>query len=101
MKEDNTFLLSKSTGWIIDWEHTSLEICQDKRRGSTYGKITYTVAKDPEHDWKAELGDGEWYKHSNEVTVLRHMSAGFTMILLEVHYESYVNKCGRRRGQTP
>ena len=25
------------------------------------------------------------------------MSAGFTMILLEVHYESYVNKCGRRR----
>ena len=101
MKEDNTFLLSKSTGWIIDWEHPSFEICQDKRRGSTYGKITYTVAKDPEHDWKAELGDGEWYKHSNEVTVLRHMSAGFTMILLEVHYESYVNKCGQRGGQTP
>ena len=56
MKEDNTFLLSKSTGWIIDWEHPSLEICQDKRRGSTYGKITYTVLKDSEHDWSAELG---------------------------------------------
>ena len=88
MKEDNTFLLSKSTGWIIDWEHPSFEICQDKRRGSTYGKITYTVVKDPGHDWKAELGDGEWYKHSNEVTVLRHMSAGVTLVCLEVHYES-------------
>ena len=59
MKEDNKFLLSKSTGWIIDWEHPLHEICQDKRRGSTYGKITYTVVKNPEHDWKAELGDGE------------------------------------------
>ena len=97
MKEDNTFLLSKSTGWIIDWEHPSFEICQDKRRGSTYGKITYTVVKDPGHDWKAELGDGEWYKHSNEVTVLRHMSAGVTLVCLEVHYESYVNKYGRHR----
>ena len=56
MKEDNTFLLSKSTGWIIDWEHSSFEICQDKRRGSTYEKITYTVLKDSEHDWSAELG---------------------------------------------
>ena len=25
----------------------------------------------------------------------KHMSAGFTMILLVVHYESYANKCGR------
>ena len=97
MKEDNTFLLSKSTGWIIDWEHPSFEICQDKCRDSTYGKITYTVVKDPGHDWKAELGDGEWYKHSNEVTVLRHMSAGVTLVCLEVHYESYVNKYGRHR----
>ena len=48
MKEDNTFLLSKSTGWIIDWEHPAFEICQDKRRGSTYGKITYTVVKEIE-----------------------------------------------------
>lgn len=35
--------------------------------------------KGPEHDWKAELRDGEWYKHFNEVTVLRHMSAGEQM----------------------
>ena len=97
MKEDSTFLLSESTGWIVDWAHPAFEICRDKRRGSTYGKITYTVTKDPGHDWKAEVGDGKWHKHSNEVTVLKHMSAGVTMVCLEVHYESYVNKHGRRR----
>ena len=96
MKEDSTFLLSESTGWIVDWAHPAFEICQDRRRGSTYGKITYTVTKDPDHDWKAELGDGEWYNHSNEVTVLKHMSAGVMMICLEVHYESYVNRHGRK-----
>ena len=53
MKEDSTFLLSESTGWIVDWAHPAFEICRDKRRGSTYGKITYTVTKDPGHDWKA------------------------------------------------
>ena len=96
MKEDSTFLLSESTGWIVDWAHPAFEICRDKRRGSTYGKITYTVTKDPGHDWKAEVGDGKWHKHSNEVTVLKHMSAGVTMVCLEVHYESYVNKHGRQ-----
>ena len=59
MKEDSTFLLSESTGWIVDWAHPAFEICRDKHRGSTYGKITYTVTKDPGHDWKAEVGDGK------------------------------------------
>ena len=45
MKEDSTFLLSESTGWIVDWAHPAFEICRDKHRGSTYGKITYTVTK--------------------------------------------------------
>ena len=97
MKEDSTFLLSESTGWIVDWAHPAFEICKDDCRGSAYGKITYTVTKDPGHDWKAVLGDGQWYKHSNEVTVLKHMSAGVTMVCLEVHYESYVNRHGRKR----
>ncbi len=96
MEEDNTYLLSNSTGWIVDWGHPRMELCE-KSRGVPYWKITYTVSKDPEHDWKAELGDGKWYKHSNEVTVLKHMSAGCTLICLEVHYESYVNKHGRKR----
>ena len=97
MKEDSTFLLSESTGWVVDWAHPAYEICKDKRRGGTYGKITYTVTKDPGHDWKAGPGDGQWYKHTNEVTVLKHMSAGVTMVCLEVHYESYVNRHGSRR----
>lgn len=97
MKEDSTFLLSESTGWVVDWAHPAYEICTDNRRGGTYGKITYTVTKDPCHDWKGELGDGQWYKHSNEVTILKHMSAGVTMVCLEVHYESYVNRHGRKR----
>ena len=97
MKEDSTFLLSESTGWVVDWAHPAYEICTDNRRGGTYGKITYTVTKDPCHDWKGELGDGQWYKHTNEVTVLKHMSAGVTMVCLEVHYESYVNRHGRKR----
>ena len=97
MKEDSTFLLSESIGWVVDWEHPRLEMCRDSRTGGTYGKVTYTVTKDPGHDWKAGLGDGQWYKHSNEVTVLKHMSAGVTMVCLEVHYESYVNRHGRKR----
>lgn len=97
MKEDSTYLLSESTGWIVDWENPLLELCRDGRRGITYGKITYAVTKAPDHDWKADLGDGEWYKHSNEVTVLKHMSSGITLVCLEVHYESYVNRHGRKR----
>ena len=89
MKEDSTFLLSESTGWVVDWAHPAYEICTDNRRGGTYGKITYTVTKDSCHDWKGELGDGQWYKHSNEVTILKHMSAGVTMVCLEVHYECH------------
>ena len=56
MKRDNTFLFCESTGWIVDWTHPSVEFCQDKRRGSTYGKITYNGLKDPGHDWRADLG---------------------------------------------
>lgn len=97
MQEDSTYLLEKSTGWIVDWSHPRHEICYDERSGASYGKITYTVTKDPNRDWKCELGDGQWYKHSNEVTVLKHSSSGITLICLEVHYESYVNKYGRRR----
>ena len=33
MKEDSTFLLSESTGWIVDWAHPAFEICRDKHRG--------------------------------------------------------------------
>ena len=70
MKEDSTFLLSESIGWVVDWEHPRLEMCRDSRTGGTYGKVTYTVTKDPGHDW---------------------------MVCLEVHYESYVNRHGRKR----
>ena len=70
MKRDNTFLFCESTGWIVDWTYPSVEFCQDRRRGSTYGKITYNGLKDSGHYWRADLGEGEWYKHSNEVTVL-------------------------------
>lgn len=97
MREDTTYLLEESTGWIVDWSHPRHEICCDERSGASYGTITYTVTKDPNRDWKCELGDGQWYKHSNEVTVLKHCSSGITLICLEVHYESYVNKYGRRR----
>ena len=97
MQEDSTYLLSESTGWLVDWENPSFELCTDGRRGLRYRKITYTVTKDPGHDWKADLGDGQWYKHSNEVTVLKHMSSGITLVCLEVHYESYVSRGGRRR----
>ena len=97
MIEDSTYTLSESTGWIVDWENPVFELCRESRRGITYGKITYIVTKDPKHDWRGYLGDGQWYKHSNEVTVLKHMSSGITLVCLEVHYESYVNKNGRRR----
>jgi len=97
MIKDTTYLLEKSTGWIVDWSHPKHEICCDERSGASYGKITYTVIKDPSRDWKGYLGEGQWYKHSNEVTVLKHCSSGITLMCLEVHYESYVNKYGRRR----
>ena len=97
MKEDSTYTLSESTGWIVDWENPVFELCRESRRGITYGKITYIVTKDPKHDWRGYLGDGQWYKHSNEVTLLKHMSSGITLVCLEVHYESYVNKNGKRR----
>ena len=32
MKEDSTYLLSESTGWIVDWENPLLELCRDGRR---------------------------------------------------------------------
>jgi transposase len=97
MQEDNTYLLEESTGWMVDWSHPRHEICFDERNGISYGKITYSVTKDPDKDWKSELPEGHWYKHSNEVTVLKHCSSGITLICFEVHYESYVNKYGRRR----
>ena len=40
MKEDSTYLVSESTGWIVDWENPLLELCRDGRRGITYEKIT-------------------------------------------------------------
>ena len=58
MKEDSTFLLIESKGWVVDWAHPSFEICTDKRRGSTYGKITYTVTKD--------LGHRQSFPHEKE-----------------------------------
>ncbi len=97
MQEDNTYLLEESTGWMVDWSHPRYEICLDERNGISYGKITYSVTKDPDKDWKSELPEGQWYKHSNEVTVLKHCSSGITLICFEVYYESYVNKYGRRR----
>ena len=74
MKEDSTFLLSESTGWIVDWAHPAFEICRDKHRGSTYGKITYTVTKDPGHDWKAEVGELVTSKTGKEIYVTRGIS---------------------------
>ena len=56
MKRDNTFLVCESTGWIVDWTHPSVEFCQNRGRGSTYGKMKYKVIKDPGHDWRANLG---------------------------------------------
>jgi transposase len=97
MQEDSTYLLEKSTGWIVDWSHPRYEICRDERIGIPYGKITYRVSKEPSRDWKVELPEGQWYKHSNEVILLKHCSSGVTLICLEAHYESYVNKYGRRR----
>ncbi len=61
MSKDTTYLLEESTGWIVDWSHPRHEICCDERRGTSYGKITYTVTKDPGHDWKGKLGEGPWY----------------------------------------
>ena len=97
MKEDSTYLLSESTELIMDWENPIFDFYHGSRRNFLYVKITYTVTKGPNYDWKTDLGDGEWYKHSNEVTVLKHTSSGIILICLEVHYESYVNKYGRRR----
>lgn len=97
MKDDNTFILSESIGWIVDWKKPEIEICKDRGRDTIYVKLTFDVTKDPSIDWKKDLGEGKWYKHSNEETVLKHMSAGVTLVCLRVHYESYVNKRGRKR----
>jgi hypothetical protein len=70
MSRDTTYLLDEPTGWIVDWNHPRHEICCDERSGASYGTITYTVTKDPNQDCKCELGDDQWYKDSNEVTVL-------------------------------
>ena len=59
MKEDNTFLLSKSTGLIIDWEHPLFEICQDgfhKRRDKMRGTLCQ-IRKDNRGDSK-QTGEG-------------------------------------------
>lgn len=98
MKEDNTYLLSESTGWIVDWKDPELELCRDERRGLRYCKITYIVTKDYERGFIEEPAGNGWYKHSNESITLKHMSSGITLVCLDVHYESYVDKhCRRRR----
>lgn len=32
MKEDSTYTLSESIGWIVDWENPVFELCRDSRR---------------------------------------------------------------------
>ena len=97
MQEDSTYALENYTGWMVDCSHPRYEICTDERNGIPYGKITYCVTKDPGKDWKSDLPEGQWYKHSDEGIVLKHCSSGVTLICFEVHYQSYVNKYGRKR----
>lgn len=97
MKDDTTFNLMNSTGWKLDLKNCEFKNEYDKKTGTYYDVLDFHVTKDENYDWKAELGEGEWYKHSNEKITLKHASCGNTLIRLIVHYESYVRKKGRKR----
>lgn len=97
MTEDSTFNLCFSTNWTVDWENPRIEERYEKASDSFYTRLTFTVTKDMRHDWKSDLGEGVWYKHSNEETILKHASFGITLICFCVHYESYVKKGSRKR----
>jgi transposase len=98
MSNDNTFGLTSSRGWSVRWEEMT---AVESPNGERHTVITIPVWHDETESRATDAEGNRLYKHENSVIRLKHASTGNTLIVLEVHYSTYVAKGTRKRHTEP